>query len=127
MKKRVLLLNSGSTTLKDGYVDSNLESMQELVDGYISYPVLSSDYDRLGIDTCINDEGKLIELEPSCVIVNNEDNRFLDYVAGNIVFTAHDNNGDMIDLTDEQARFVRQSLGQCTLTKDGKLIPVLKI
>lgn len=69
--------------------------LQKLVEGYIEMPYLFDD-----VDIVINEEGKLIGLEPNVYIY--DDNDLVDVIVGNIVVVGHNDEGETISLTDEQ-------------------------
>jgi hypothetical protein len=76
-------------------VDNELESFQKLVGGYIEVVRLDN-----GIDAVINEEGKLIELEPNIALLHNGE--VYDYIAGTAVLVSHDDEGEFVSLTPEQ-------------------------
>jgi hypothetical protein len=78
-----------------------LESLQNLVGGLIEYVEINSD---LKIDCVINEEGKIIGLDPNF--------RYgYDTIVGTAVFVSSDNEGNTIGLNDEQTKWVFESFG----------------
>ena len=77
-----------------------LKYMQEVVGGWIEMPYLSEALDSRKIDIVINEEGKLMELEPNILVMNRAE--ILDVVVGDILFVANDGEGKTIGLNDTQ-------------------------
>lgn len=78
-----------------------LEYMQGVVGGLIEIPPLSEALYKRGIDMVINEEGKLLELEPNMLVLGDE-YEVLDVVVGNILFVANDGEGRTIGLNNQQ-------------------------
>jgi hypothetical protein len=87
-----------------------LASLQKIVDGYIEVPYLSNRFAEEGIDVIINEEGKLIGLEPQMVIMQKETYKLLDLVMGNCIFASHDEEGNTTGLTDKQIKIIKEEL-----------------
>jgi hypothetical protein len=75
---------------------NELSNLQSLVGGYIEC------IREEGFDIIINEEGKLLELEPNFALYGGRD-----YVAGTAIFSGVDyNEGEFKSLTDEQIKFI---------------------
>lgn len=106
---KVLVLSGGE--LKEQEIGNDLADLQKIVGGYIEIPFLSHKFRGNGIDTIINEEGKLIEgLKPEIAIVNEEKGVILDIVYGNCIFASHDEKGETIGLTEKQMQIVTEEL-----------------
>lgn len=82
-------------------IENTLESMQEIVGGWIEHISVES----LGsIDMWGNDEAKLIGLEPTIALTYK--GKIYDVVCGNVVFLRHDDEGESISLTDDDIKFI---------------------
>lgn len=81
-----------------------LESLQNLVGGLIEYVEINSD---LKIDCVINEEGKIIGLDPNFQYGYDT----YDTIVGTAVFVSSDNEGNTIGLNDEQTKWVFESFG----------------
>lgn len=80
-------------------INNNLQTFQRLVGGYIEH--IRQD----GYDIIINEEGKLINLEPNFAIYGGQD-----FIAGVAIFVGIDYmRGDCKSLTDEQIKGISQS------------------
>ena len=75
-------------------IKNELETMQELVGGYIEAVSAGQ-----GICLVCNEEGKLNGLPPNFPIGH-------DVIVGNAVFVGYGRSGDFIDLTDEQIEII---------------------
>lgn len=77
-------------------IPNSLETLQEIVGGYIEC-VREKDFDII-----INEEGKLMDLEPNFDLYNG-----LDFIAGTAIFSGVDyDSGEFKSLTDEQIKFI---------------------
>ena len=117
---KALVLSNGR--FKEKEIDNTLETLQEIVGGYIEVPFLSKEFNNNGIDIVINEEGRYIEeLKPEIAIVDSKTKKIIDIVYGNCVFISHNKNGDTIELNDKQIKFVLQELQMdVTLTYPDK-------
>ena len=107
--------------------DFDLIYMQKVVGGIIDIPYISEQLDDMGIDTVINDEGKLLGLPINFVIVNGT--KVCDFVVGNVLFCGHDDEGNSIGLNKEQLHFLDGVFNQAIEfpSKDGlRLLPTLQ-
>ena len=75
-------------TFEEGY-----KTLQELVGGYIEMPYFYDD-----VDVVINEEGKLIGLEPNLPVYYNGD--LIDVIYGTAIIISHNDEGDTVSLTD---------------------------
>lgn len=106
---KVSVLSNGE--LKAQEIGSELEDLQKIVGGWIEIPFLSQKFLDNGIDTIINEEGKLIEgMKAEIAIVDEKRGNILDIVYGNCVFASHDEEGETIGLTEEQMQIVTEEL-----------------
>lgn len=111
----VLVLSNGELKQKD--INNTLESLQEIVGGYIEIPFLSEVFLENEIDIIINEEGKFIEgLNPEIAIVRKRDNQIVDIVYGNCIFASHDDQGETVSLNDEQIKVITEELKDVILT-----------
>lgn len=107
---KVLMLNNGE--LKEREIENTLEELQRLVGGYIEVPYLGKTFRENGIDVIINEEGKFIEgLRPEIVVLDEKTKQTLDVVYGNCIFATHNEEGDTVELSQEQAEIVMEELG----------------
>lgn len=121
---KVLVLNEGN--LKEQEIDNTLESLQKIVGGWIEIPFLSRRFADEGIDTIINEEGKLIGLKPQIAVLQRDTFKLVDLVAGNCIFASHNEEGDTVGLTDEQIKIVKEELRE-ELIVGGEIIKALFI
>ena len=73
----------------------------------------------------INDEGKLIGLDPNIAMIHKE--KVVDMLVGNVIFASHDNDGNTIGLNPDQIIFITNHLqGPCRVVlKDGNELPTI--
>ena len=119
MKIKALVLNNGELTEKE--LNNTLETLQEIVGGYIEAPLLSRAFKECGVDIIINSDGKFIDgLRPEIAIVNKKTSEVLNVVYGNCIFVSHNNMGDTIGLNDKQLAVVREELKVSAVLKDNE-------
>jgi Domain of unknown function (DUF3846) len=83
-------------------ISNSLQTFQRLVGGYIEH--IRED----GYDIIINEEGKLINLEPNFMIYGGQD-----FIAGVAIFVGIEyRTGDCKSLTDEQIERISQAFGR---------------
>lgn len=115
---KVLVLSNGNLTEKD--IDHSLETLQEIVGGYIEIPYLGDAFAENGIDIIINEEGKFIEgLKPEIAVVKRGTNQLLDLVYGNCIFASHDEEGNTTALSNEQMLIVVDELRGDVVLEDN--------
>ena len=106
---KVLVLSNGKLEVKE--IENTLETLQNIVGGYIEIPYLGETLGRNEIDVIINDEGKFIDgLQPEIAIVDKKTEKVLDIVYGNCIFASHDEEGNTVSLDDKQILIVIKSL-----------------
>lgn len=106
---KALVLSNGE--LKEQEIGNELEDLQKIVGGYIEIPFLSQKFLDNGIDTIINEKGKLIEgMKAEIAIVDEKRGNILDIVYGNCIFASHDEAGETIGLTEAQMQVVSEEL-----------------
>ena len=115
---KVLVLSNG--TIEEKEIDNTLKALQEIVGGYIEIPFLTPVFNENEIDVIINEEGKFIEgLKPEIAIVDKETNKILDVVYGNCIFASHDEEGNTIELNEEQISIVKEELKMLATLTDS--------
>jgi hypothetical protein len=73
-------------------IENTLEAFQKLVGGYIEVVRLDE-----GICAVINEEGKLLDLEPNILLRH-------DYLAGTVVLVTTDGEGEFAGISKEQVK-----------------------
>lgn len=115
--------------LKDGKlykeeIKNDLESLQQLVGGYIETPLISFTFQDNNIISIVNEEGKFIEgLKPSIAVVD-QNGKLLDLVFGTVVFVA-DGGEDFVGLKNKQIEIIKKELNQFALLSNGCAVRVL--
>lgn len=124
---KTLILENTTKELVSKDIEEGYKSLQREVDGLIECPVLSNKLYANGVDTYINEEGKLLPLEPSAVVFH--EGEVIDVVAGNIVFVGYTDEGKTIGLTDEQETLVRDMFENPSILaydNGGRRYPVIE-
>ena len=119
---KVLVLSNGVFEEKE--IENTLKALQEIVGGWIEIPFISEKLYEEGIDIIINEEGKLIGLEPQIAIVQKGKNKILDLVMGNCIFASHDEEGNTIGLNDRQIKVIEEELKYETFISYGGMAMV---
>ncbi|MBP3930248.1 MAG: DUF3846 domain-containing protein [Peptostreptococcaceae bacterium] len=106
MKKEELIKSViiRDNTLELKVIENTLHTFQEIVGGLIEVPFVSHKLYEKGIDIIINEEGKLLDLKPSMVVMN--EGKIIDIIHGNVIFTSYDNYGNQKSLTQEQTDYI---------------------
>lgn len=106
---KVLVLTNGNFETRE--IKDNVEELRKIVGGYIEIPFLKEAFTKNGIDVIINEEGKFIEdLRPEIAVVDRLTNQVFDVIMGNCIFTSHDEEGNTIELNEEQYKIVMNEL-----------------
>ena len=126
MKTLVLSAETKKLQLQE-VEDVSLEYMQGVVKGHIELCYIKS-LDEVGIDLFCNEEGKLINLEPSCYLVVNNDgeDEIYDVLCGDLLFCSHTEDGDSIGLTYEQIKIVEGVINNHLLFAGKGLLPYIE-
>lgn len=95
-------------------IECSLESMQSIVGGYIERLRITQD-----IDMWLNEEGILMKL-PLNVITTNR-GEAIDHIYGNVVFASHDDEGNIISLSEDQKKWIISRMKPHGFYKDGSL------
>lgn len=123
---KVLVLSNGNFEEKE--ISNELEDLQKMVGGYIEIPFLGKKLSDKGIDVIINEEGKLIEgMKAEIAIVDEKTGGILDIVYGNCIFASHDEEGNTIELTEEQNEFVKEELETVIELMNKKTFEVFEV
>ena len=107
VKSIALVYDGIKLTTKNYDYDKSYEFLKDSVDGYIDHLVLPV-FGKKHIDMWVNDEGKLLNLEPSMVLTH--DGKPIDVVVGNIVFTRYDDEGDTLSLEPDDITYINDVL-----------------
>lgn len=99
---RVIIIEAENRELKIiEKFEHSLENLQEVVGGYIEAVRVDD-----SITIWVNEEGKLQGLAPNFMLIDNS-NRAYDLVAGNVVITGTDEEGNSVSLTDKEIEIVK--------------------
>ena len=104
----VMVIRNGVAKIEK--VENTLKTFQELVGGYIEIPFISSKLCEKGIDIIINEEGKLLNLKPSFVVMDGD--KLIDVIHGNVIFTSRDSYGNQKSLTKDQFDYICKLLSK---------------
>ena len=108
MKIKALVFSNGE--LQEREIENTLESLQEIVGGYIESPYISNIFRENDIDIILNEEGKILNLQEEIAIIDKEKNIVIDVLCGNCIFVSHDEQGETIGLNDEQIKIIKKEL-----------------
>lgn len=121
-----LILSNGE--LREREIKNTLEELQKLVGGYIEVPYLGNTFRENGIDVIINEDGKFVEgLRPEIVVIDKKTKQTLDVVYGNCIFATHNEEGDTIQLSREQAEIVMEELGTDVMLTNPETREAVKV
>lgn len=105
-----LLLNTDRTCSKFEIPNgpNTLDKLQETVGGYIEIPHIVKQFSELGIDMIINEEGKLLGLEPTLAILKGS--QVVEVICGPILFVSHNEEGDTVSLNANQTKYLMSTV-----------------
>ncbi|MDO4647175.1 MAG: DUF3846 domain-containing protein [Eubacteriales bacterium] len=109
MKKRIVVIRPMEVP-EVQYFDDKKDSLNDIVEGYLEaiYPFQAP---HRALCLFVNEEGKLLHLPPNRVLTD-QDGRVYDILQGNMCVVAHDSEGEMRDLTDEEVEAVFKRFGK---------------
>ena len=93
MNKIKVLFKEPNKAAEEREINSDLKTLQKLVGGYIEVVWLED----IQCQIILNEEGKIINLKPNVYLWSGQD-----YVAGNLIVSAFDEDGESISLTKNQ-------------------------
>ena len=108
MKIKALVVSKGE--LQEKEMENTLESLQEIVAGYIESPYISNIFRENDIDIIINEEGKILTLQEEIAVIDKEKAIVIDVLCGNCIFVSHNEQGETIGLNDEQIKIIKKEL-----------------
>ena len=121
---KILMLNSETLEFTEVNIEDNnikLELLNDLVQGSIECFNFNSMLTRNNIVCICNEEGKLINLKPSIVVIKKDKisklKRMVEIIMGNVVFVSLAEDGDFEPLTEEQIKIIKHEIeyiGQLT-------------
>jgi hypothetical protein len=102
------------------------------VEGLIERLPYFQEFNERDIDIWINEEGKLINLPPTAVVVDKESQKILDVIHGSWVFAKHDGSGETVPLNAKEQQFIlcyfaTKEIVYLTDKRTGKKKEVFKI
>ena len=109
MKKYLVLTVDGMfKELDEECYESTYELLRDNVDGFIEHVSWITPFAKQGIDLWVNDEGKLLGLDISLGIRQNDN--LIEVLNGNIVFARNNKEGETLPLDDEDISFIKKTL-----------------
>lgn len=127
--KHKVIVKEPNKTAKIQFIESGLEELQNIVDGYIEYPYIEQ-FHKKGIAIIVNEEGKLLNLDPSIAL--NHKGKMIDYFCGNVIFVGSKETEEGTEndsLTDEQINFIKKYVfnGLKCITTSGNILDVITL
>lgn len=111
MKKYLVLQTDGDfKEVHEEDYKSTYALLRDNVEGSIEHISWIKAFDERGIDLWINDEGKLIDLDPTVALF--DDGNIVEVLNGNIVFSRYDSDGKTLPLTDEDITFIKNYMNK---------------
>lgn len=92
--------------LPDG--PNTLDALQQQVGGLIEIPRFVKDFNELGIDMVINEEGKLLGLEPTLALLRGH--QVVEVICGPVLFVSHDDEGNTVSLNHNQSSYLMKTI-----------------
>lgn len=108
MKTLKTLKLTTQRTMEELEIPDTLEALQEQVGGYIEVAYVSSGIIDADIDMFVNEEGKLLGLEPTIAVMQG--NKVVEVICGPVLFAGHDSEGNTVSLTEEQIAYLNKTV-----------------
>lgn len=130
--EKLLVLSEGKFKEVQLNIEDILGQLQELVDGYIESPYISSVFSNNNICMVLNGEGKMrpMSCSPSIAIVD-VNNNIIDICMGTIVFTGLVTNEygemDFGGISDRQIKIVKTELKESGMYSDNRGLHKVRI
>jgi hypothetical protein len=121
-KIRVLKITEDSK-IEIKEISNELRVLQNEVGGSIDIPFISETLNEQGIDVVIDDEGK-IKQKPITVAIIDTEGKMIEVIAGPVLFTSHDSDGNTIGLADSQLEYLQSLFERMLITPFGFLYTV---
>ena len=87
--------------------DRELESLQQIVGGNIEIPYINKRLSENEILTIVNEEGKFLDLEPTCILKKGE--QIYDTLNGNVLFLSAEGE-NIIGLNEKQINIIKNEI-----------------
>lgn len=96
------------------------EELNKAIGGYIEHITFNSELENAKIDVWCDEEGKLKNLSPQCIIADLKAEKVIDVIAGPLVFTSRDREGNSLTLSEKQVEIIKEVI-------DTKTIPNISV
>lgn len=90
----------------------DLDSLQEEVGGLITLTPYFDELTEKGIDIYADDEGLIKRNQRINLVVLDDENNLTNVLVGNVIFTGHDDEGNLVSLSCEQVDFLQKHLAR---------------
>ena len=118
INKEVFLIMKGLLLTRDGMEivlkeievsegKNQLEDMQNYIGGYIEIPYIKKIFNDNEILVILNEEGKLLDLEPTCIL--KKDEQIYDTFNGNVLFLSAEGE-NIIGLNKKQINIIKNEI-----------------
>lgn len=87
--------------------ENQLKDMQELCGGHIEIPYIKKIFNDNEILVILNEEGKLLDLEPTCIL--KKDEQIYDTLNGNALFLGEESE-NIIGLNEKQINIIKNEI-----------------
>lgn len=84
-----------------------LKDIQDYIDGYMEIPYIKKIFNDNEILVILNEEGKLLNLEPTCIL--KKDEQVYDTLNGNILFLSAEGE-NIIGLNEKQINIIKNEI-----------------
>lgn len=84
------------------------EELSKAVEGYIEHITFNLELEKANIDVWCDEEGKLKELDLECIILDYNAKKVMEVIAGPLVFTSRDREGNSLSLSEKQIEVIKK-------------------
>lgn len=120
----ILVLKKGEF-VKQQVEELSLQELQKSVGGHIRQVPFFKELDKRDINCWVNEDGKLLNLDLTAIIFDQEENEVIDLLVGNVIFSKSENKGS--ELNEEDICYIKKMFGCIAVINDmitGKKITV---
>lgn len=103
------------TTMEEKDIKGDLASLQREVDGLLTSPYITRKFEEYNVCIYADDEALLKEDPSPTLAITTRSGKLINMIFGAIIFTAIDDEGETLGLTEEQIKFIKKELQEAVI------------
>ena len=117
---KILKVLANKLEIEEKFIGTKLKDLQREVNGIIEHKGLGDDFDEIGIEAIVNEEGLLYSLDASLMIFN-EEQKPIDGIYGPAIFVSCNEDGETIGLNEKQINFIKRKINSIAMFGQEKV------